>query len=78
MVRVGLTFVDGYRVEDEEPWLTKSRQRAVIELVVTFVLFFALAQVTSAEKAVASIGTIWLMYALLTVMKDYRHEVGSG
>jgi hypothetical protein len=47
----------------------------LIELLVIFVLVFALLQVTSAEKAVASVGTVWLMYALVTVMKDYRQEV---
>jgi hypothetical protein len=67
--------VDGYRVDDKEPWLTRERKRILIELLVIFVLVFALLQVTSAEKAVASVGTVWLMYALVTVMKDYRQEV---
>ena len=67
--------MDGYRVEDKEPWLTSDRKRTLVELISASVLLITLMQFMPMEKAVMSAGTVWLMYGLITVMKAYRREV---
>lgn len=67
--------MDGYRVEDKEPWLTSGRKRTLVELFCASVLLIAFMQMMSMEKAVLSAGAVWIMYSLITVMKAYRREV---
>jgi flagellar basal body-associated protein FliL len=65
--------MDGYRVEDKEPWLTSDRKRNLLGLILPAGVFGVLMLVTSEEKALALTITAFVLGAVV-VTTDHQRE----
>ena len=64
----------GYRDDDRPPWYRSERKRDWLMLLAMAVVVVVLYQVTTTEKAIASAGTLFLLYAQVTVFWECHRE----
>jgi hypothetical protein len=66
--------MSGYRLDERPRWRRNERKGDWLMLIAMAIVFILVSVFSTTEKAVASAGTVCLMYALVTAMSDYRHE----
>lgn len=65
--------MNGY-LDDNTPWYGSERRRDLMALFISATLFAVVWYLGSADKALASMGAVWVLYVVTAQMWDHRRE----